>query len=237
VKKGEILQEFDSNRDLNSGGPRNRELWLNGILIGDAWLELAPDHERERYSELEKAGGLLAAINSAKPSSPLELLNALSAASKTGSDKLQLMSNLRELLLDRLFNDELHAYGYRIAPSRSRRPTRIAADLFDDPKIDWAESRLTARGLEYENIKVLDPQIIPNQAVRRHGRIGSAATIREAIKQLKNSNIDICRIPRKEACNAVRAQIGKMTEVGLGLSNQNISKYILEFCPKRSIDR
>jgi hypothetical protein len=209
---------------------------LCGIFIGDAWLELAPRHDRACYSELEKAAGVLAAVNAAKPTSPLEMSKAISAALNSRREREALAEELRERLLDRLFNDELHAYGYRVAPSRSHHPTRIAPDLFDDPKLDWGDSHLTARGLTYEGVKVLDPQRISNQAKRRKGRIGSAATIRKAIKQLKDSNVDICVMRRKDACNVVRAQIGEIAEIGLGLTNQNISKYILEFCPKRSLD-
>jgi hypothetical protein len=237
VKKGSILRDFDSNRDRNSAALSNRQLWSAGIFIGYAWLELAADHERACYSELEKRGGILAAVNAAKPITPVELSKVISAAANNDRERRHLAEQLQESLLDRLFNGELHAYGYRIAPSRSGQPTRIAAELFEDPKLDWEESRLAARGLEFEDIKVLDPERMPNNVIRRKGRIGSSATIREAIKRLKNSNVDLCCMPRKEACNAVRREIGKISEIGLGLSNQNISKYILEFCPKRSLDK
>jgi hypothetical protein len=200
-------------------------------------LEFAPDPEKARYSKLEKGGGLLAAVNAAKPTSPLELSKVMSTAFNNDRERRHLAEQLQESLLDLLFNGELHAYGYRTAPSRSGRPTRIAPDLFEEPKLDWEESRLIARGLKYENIKIIDPESITHGAVRRPGRIGSSATIREAIKQLKNSKKDFCGMSRKDACNAIREKIGGKAETGLGLSNKNLMKYILEVCPKRSLDR
>lgn len=234
MKKGKILGEFDSNRDRTSARASNRQLWSSGILIGQAWLELAPEPERASYCELANACGLLAGVNAAKPTSWLELSKVISGGLNNDRERRHLAEQLQEGLLDRLFNGELHAYGYRIEPSRSGRPVGIAPDLFEDPKLDWEESRLTARALKYESIKILDPNRMP---IRRRGRIGSTATIREAIKQLKNSNKRFCGMSRKEACNAIREQIGEIAETGLGLSNKNLMKYILEVCPRRSLDK
>lgn len=93
--------------------PGNREMWENGVPLNDAWFEFANPDAKRRYSEL----------------SALEALNEQAGNMRTGADmsKLavsamqkwleygKLQSELQELLLDELFNDQLYAYGFRIA--------------------------------------------------------------------------------------------------------------------------
>jgi hypothetical protein len=134
-----------------------------------------------------------------------------------------------------LFNDQLQAYAYRASPSRSRSPVRIAADLFDLHDPDWESESLSARGIEYAEIRIVDPSRIAAFHRKRTGRKGSAQAIRDAIAALQIDGFDLCGIDRKSACEAIRRKIGNEYNRGSGLSDINLAKYILDVCPKRRI--
>ena len=215
--------------------PGNREIWENGVPLNDAWLEFADSDAKHRYSEL----------------STLEPLNEQAANIRTGADIFTLAGSamqrwsehgkfgeeLRELLLDELFNDQLHAYGYRTAPSRSRAPVRIAPDLFECSEVDWKQNRMVARGCTYSEIQVVDPAVIAGWRKPRHGPEGSGDAIRTAIDAIRTRRADFCDIPRKSAFDLIRQEIGGTQPNGSGLSNPNLAKYVNAVCGTRRIKR
>lgn len=107
----------------------SRQIWENGVPLSDAWLEFADPDAKRSYSQrptLETFNEQATNIESGG-----DMLKLVATGMRQWSDNDQFQKELQELLLDELFNDQLHAYGYRIAPSRSRTPVRIAAELFE----------------------------------------------------------------------------------------------------------
>jgi len=211
--------------------PSSRQLWEMGVPLGSAWLEFASVDARRQISELPTFVG---AVGSTTHETAIEFVKALSSgwSAKLARDKAE--SELRDALLTELFNDQLQAYAFRIAPSRSRSPVRIAADVFDVHDPDWRSESLSARGIDYTEIRIVDPTRIANPPKPHGGRKGSAVAIRKAIAALKSEGFDICG-PRKLACDAIRRKIGGTYAKGSGLSDPNLAKYILEICEKRRI--
>ena len=210
----------------------NRQLWEKGVPLDRAWLELASPEAKHRHDALPKF------LQFAEQSN-LEEIASLPAFvgrwSREWSKRIALERELRDSLLDELFNDQLQAFGYRISPSRSHAPVRIAPELFDDAKVDFERRLIRARGCDYIEITIVDPARIANFRPQRTGRKGSADAIRKAIKALQNERFDLCGIERKIACELIRNKIGPNYPKGSGLSDVNLAKYILEVCPQRRI--
>ena len=212
----------------------NRQLWEMGVPLDSAWLEFASDDVKRRHSELPTLAKFNEQAKAANVQSGSEILNLYSSGMQQWQERLQFENELREALLVELFNDQLHAFAYRLAPSRSRSPVRIAAELFDLHDPAWQSESLSARGMEYAEIRIVDPASIAKPLLTRTGRKGSAVAIRNAIAVLQAEGVDLCG-PRKLACDAIRRKIGGSHEKGAGLTDTNLAKYIVEICGKRSI--
>lgn len=213
----------------------NREIWENGIPLNEAWVEFANPDAKRRYSErptLETFSEQATYIQSGS-----DMLKLVSIGVRQWSDNGEFQRQLQALLLDELFNDQLHAYGYRIAPSRSRTPVRIAADLFECADVDWPRSSMTARGCFYSEIQISDPTCVVGWQKPRPGPKGSGDIIRTAIDTIRNRRADFCDIPRKSAFDLIRQEIGEKPIAGAGLSNQNLAKYVTAVCGTRRIKR
>lgn len=207
----------------------NRQLWEMGVPLNSAWLEFASPQDRQRYSKFPT----FAEFSERMPAAGLKefAAHALSG-SRQLLERYELEADLREHLLELLFNDELQALAFRTAPSTSRSPVRIAPDIFETNDPDWPSESLKARGLEYAEIRIVAPD---RKGEVRTGRKGSAMAIRNAIAHLQNSGVDICAVNRKTACQHIRDELKAGNIKGSGLSDQNLSKYILKVCPKRRI--
>ena len=215
--------------------PSNREFWENGVALNDAWLEFADPDAKRRYLKrptLETFNEQAAVTNMQSGS---DMLKMLSTGIRQWSDNGRFQKELQESLLDKLFNDELHAYGYRIAPSRSRAPVRISAELFEYSDVNWRRATMAARGCTYSEIQIINPMAIAGRHEPRHGPKGSGDVIRAAITTLQNKGADLSVIPRKLAFDLIRKEIGGDHPKGAGLSNTNLAKYIVEMCGTRRI--
>ncbi len=198
--------------------PGNREIWENGVALDDAWLEFSDPDDKRRYWErptLETFNEQVAATNM---QSGGDILKMVSTGIQQWSDNGQFQKKMQELLLDELFNGQLHAYGYRITPSRSRTPVRIAAELFECPKVDWKRNLIVSRGGTYAEINVVDPLAIAGWRKPRHGPKGSGDAIRGAIVAIQNRGINLSDMPRKAAFDLIRQEIGGPQSKGSGLS-------------------
>lgn len=216
----------------NSG---NRDIWENGVPLSDAWREFADADAKRRYLErptLETFNEQAAAANI---QSAHDISRMLSMGMRQWSENRQLQKQLQKSLLEELFDDQLHAYGYRIAPSRSRTPVRIAAELFECPKVEWTRNLMTARGCTYSEIQIIDPMAITDWSQRRHGPKGSGDTIRAAIAAIQSRCVDLSDMPRKSAFDLIRQEIGGTHSNGSGLSNPNLAKYVIEIYGTRRI--
>jgi hypothetical protein len=216
--------------------PTNRQLWELGTPLDSAWLQFASSDAKRRYSELPTLAKFNEQAKAANIQSASEFVSVFSAGLQQWSQTDKFENELRELLLDDLFNEQLHAYARRVSPSRSPAPVRIAAELFDDPQVDWKREYIVARGCGYAEIRIIDPSRVPDFQRPRTGRKGSAKAIRKAIADLHREGLNLCVIPRKSASVVIRQKLGGNYSDGSGLSDQNLAKYILEICPKRGID-
>lgn len=213
----------------------NRKLWEMGARLNDAWLEFADPEAKRRHSELPTLATFAAQAKAANAQTGIELLKLYGAGARQWQDRVEFENQLREALLIELSNEQLHAYAYRVAPSQSRLPVLIAADLFDLHDPDWQRESLSARGIEYAEIRIVDPKRFLNLPKPRTGRKGSAIAIRKAIADLQNEGVDLCG-PRKLACDLIRRRINTKYVNGSGLSDSNLVKYIQEICPPRAIN-
>jgi len=215
--------------------PTNREIWQSGVSITDAWLEFASSDDQARYCELASGSTLKQRASETNLETGSDVVKLAMAGLQDWKTLGQLREELQETLLDELFNDQLAAFAYRVSPSRSREPVRIAAELFDDAELDWKNGTISARGCTYSEICVIDLHAMQNWMQSRPGPKGSGDAIRAAIISLQTREVDLCGIPRKEAIELIRAEFGHEHQRGSGLSHVNLAKYLLEFCPKRQI--
>ncbi|ROT93297.1 hypothetical protein EB810_14455 [Altererythrobacter sp. FM1] len=215
--------------------PTNREIWQKGVSIKSAWLQFACIDDQTRYSELASPAKLKERASNANFETVGDVLKLMSAGFGDWTAQSQFGDELRESLLDELFNDQLAAYGYRIAPSPSREPVRIVAELFDEAEPNWKSGELSARGRTYSEIRIIDLSELQGLEQRRPGPKGSGAVIRAAITALQHKQINLCGVPRKEAIALIRLEIGGNHPKGSGLSDVNLAKYLLEICPKRGL--
>jgi hypothetical protein len=213
----------------------NREIWENGVPLNDAWFEFADPDAKRRYSELSAPEALSEQAANMRTGS--DISKFIISGMQRWSEHGQFQRELQELLLDELFNDQLHAYGYRIAPSRSRVPVRIAAELFECPDVDWKQDRMIARGCTYSEIQIIDPTAIAGWKKRRHGPKGSGDVIHAAIDAIRTRRTDFCDIPRQAAFDLIRQEIGGAQQKGSGLSDPNLAKYVNKVCGTRRIKR
>lgn len=215
--------------------PGNREIWDNGVPLNDAWLEFADPDAKRRYLErptLETFNEQAAATNM---QSGGEMLKMFSTGIRQWSDNGRFKKELQQFLLDQLFDDQLHAYGYRIAPSPSRAPVRIAAESFGCASVQWSRGAMTARGRTYSEIQIIDPTTIGDWRKPRHGPKGSGDAIRGAIAAIQNRSVNLSDMPRKAAFDLIRQEIVGPQSKGSGLSDPNLAKYVNEICGSRRI--
>lgn len=161
------------------------------------------------------------------------------------NEKRQMEADLRERLLDELFNSNLIAVGFRVVPTTSRGPVSIASEHFYDAEAFWHQDALEAVGYRYERVRVLNPNAADAQAVprRKIGRPGSREKIVAAIQSQLELDPELGALPRKTACGRVRRQIRdsgfafdlKNPPKGSGLNDANITKIIVEICGIKAV--
>lgn len=214
-------------------GPSNRQLWEKGVALSGAWFEFADLDDQRRYSELASPEGFEKIASNAKLRSGIEILNFINAGFQQWTAKGQFQNDLRESLLVALANDQLAAYGFRISPSRSSGPVRIAAELFDDADTNWQTGKVHARGCTYSEIRIIDLSKLADWKPSRPGPMGAGEAVRVAIAAIQARQFDLCGIPRKRAFDLIRAELSEKNSNSFGLSDVNLGKLLLEFCPKR----
>ncbi|MGH6697037.1 hypothetical protein [Sphingopyxis sp.] len=214
--------------------PGNREIWENGVPLNIAWFEFAGPDAKRRNSEFSALGAMSEQATNLRTEADIPKL--IVSGMQLWSEYRQFQTQLQELLLDELFNDQLHAYGFRTAPTPSRAPVRIAADSFECPDVEWRRDRITVRGYAYSEIQIIDPTKIAGWSKPRSGPKGSGDTIRAAITAIQSRGVDLSNMPRKSASGLIKQEIGQNYPNGSGLSDPNLAKYIIEICGSRRIN-
>lgn len=219
---------------------RSRFLWDNGVALTEAWRVYAGDADRALLDRYPGLVGLLDAKSEAisNSNSIPEFFSSLSGIGAEWRERRQLEIRLKEELLDTLFNGDLVVTGYRELPSTSAAPVTILPDDIEFAEVDWPNSRLSFDGKRFGNIRVTDEFALIDAGLpkRQIGRQGSGAAIKAAIEVLA-SDPKFQGMPRKEACQLIREQLGRPKEYENGLSDINLSKYIVrKFGPKAISD-
>ncbi|MWV28078.1 hypothetical protein [Aurantiacibacter rhizosphaerae] len=213
---------------------RAREAWEKGTGLGNAWLRFAPEN---LASEYERAPGFFESLDlNSKPDSGWEILKSLSDGLSKSQYRTELEKEIKEHLLDELFNDQLIATGYRELPSPGQSPVVINPARFETDDPDWREGTLEAHGFRYGRIRITDPAVMIN-GLNSKPKGGSNSAIDNAIAQLLKTNPEFADLPRKTSCDLVRNYLGAAYKPGNGLSDQNISKAIVRLCKRKRINR
>lgn len=214
-----------------------KSLWEAGTFLCDAWMQFASPSERERYESLPRPLEELESRQNEFAKDGLSILNAIRSVANAYSERANIVQFLQDELLDNLYNRNLIAYGYREYPSTSPGPIQISDEIFYYPDIGWKDNRVTANGKSYGRVRIFDPYADqrPVGKLPRRGRIGSANSIRDIIGKLSKQQ-GFCDLSRKEQFNLIRKQAGFEIVRRGGFSNENLGKYIIQFCPKRGID-
>lgn len=217
---------------------RSRQLWHHGTPLADAWRQFADATNREK---LDSYPGFINSLSSkfgelAKTGLSADFAGSISNVSTEWIERNQLVQRLKDDLLDLAFNGELTLTGYREMPSTSAAPVEIAPADFEYAEADWENSKIIANGKTYGRVRVTNEAALPAAQLpkRRTGRQGSAQAIRNALDKLA-SEPGFCELHRAEACQKVREALGVKHNTGNGLSDINLSKYIVRKCDSKSI--
>ena len=213
-------------------------IWDAGVSLCEAWLSLAPASFKEEFSDHLGVIGAIEKFKDVgeKPEGALPFSGALLKIAQSYIDKKNVEGQLKELLLDELFNSQFVATAYREAPSTSAAPVVIDANDFDDANIDWHNSKIRVDGKTYGQVRVTDENKITGIVAPKHkGRAGSGMAIRAAIDKLMKSNADFGNQHRGVACQQIRDELGKPHEYGNGLGDVNLSKFIVKICGIKAV--
>ena len=204
--------------------------------LSEAWLEFASTQARDDFKKMPT--GLEELKKSLEKSS--EIIGVIEAASdglNARAKRSAFGQQLKEELLDKLFNSDLLAFGYRQTPSESRSPVQIGPIFFEYPVIDWEANSAEFNGKKYRAIGILNPvDLLENQKLKT-GHPSSGPVINSAIHRLMKFNPEFCAQPRSIACEQIRQTIGKQSKPGNGLSDKNLEKYIIANCGRRQIPK
>ena len=214
----------------------NYQLWEMGTRLADAWLEFASEADKTRYAQSKKIPASTVRPDASIIVNIANFLGDMSKIVVNNNHNNEIVADIKESLLERIYNNQLTALGYRIEPSVYRSPVRIDSEKFYNNDPDWDNETLDARGYRYAEIRIVDPSKIPDAVKPRRGRIGSGTIIRRTIAEMISEGFDICNVDRQIAVNEIIRRISNKNPKGSGLSPQNLRKYILEICPKRNIE-
>lgn len=208
-----------------------KEFWKKGVPIGRAWETFA---SKALSSKLEQSQTFTEAIGTNSILTDLlGLGKAITASLNTAQYKRNIEKEIKDYLLDQLFNDQLVATGNREAPSAGRVPVIIYPSKFEYDDPDWDHHTLTVHGYRYGQIRISNHNPISNDIDARPK--GAIDAIDRAIVELTNYESEFCDLPRKIACNKVRNCLGYENKTGNGLSDENISKRIVQKCGSKRI--
>src|SRR5206468_2224266 len=105
-----------------------------------AWLEFASAAEASAFEQ--KAGFLATFSKKADANPSIGFMAAAQAGLQAMHDRNNLVIQLRDRVLDRLFNSQLAALGIRQRPTKGHYPVKIDADDFKHGKVNWKRGTL-----------------------------------------------------------------------------------------------
>lgn len=214
---------------------RSKAVWQNGVELSEAWLRFGPPDLAAAYRALPRF--LDSFAKQASISTLTDFFNAIQLGVAARAETQEIEEKLKNYLLDELFNNQLVATGYRQFPSTSPGPVTIDPEAFNEAEPAWNADTIRVHGKVYGRVRITDVAALTDIPIpkSRKGRQGSATTIRAAIDRIMSCNADFCKIERKKACELIRQELNKEPQKGDGLSDQNLSKYIVDKCDTRQI--
>lgn len=221
---------------------RSTAIWEAGTHLSDAWRRFGNEERREAFANmpgaLDTAAAEMQDIASKPSASVLQtFLEAMQSGNRQWQRKSEIVRQMQSELLDEIFNEQLLATGYRVAPALSRYPVIIETALFDDVEVDWANSVVRGLGQEFRNVRITDPADRSIQVSdKRRGRPGSGEAIAAAIERVA-LRPNFCTENRMVAAQWVRDELGEEHCRGNGLSNENLAKYIRAKCGNKLISK
>lgn len=130
--------------------------YLQGELMGDAIFRYGSPDLIDSYNTEFNAQGYLAAQ---KPNSFLEGLSIVTSGLQTlnilSSNRERALQNLKSEILELVRKGDLNPFGFKEPRDISAQPIKIPADLFFSGEINWENSGLIYRGMEFTGIRVL----------------------------------------------------------------------------------
>lgn len=212
---------------------RIKRIWKNAIPLNVAWQHFARKDLLTKLAAMPEFSDALK--TEAQASGIMDSIIKISRAHVASQARKLVIDEMREQLLDELFNSNFSAFGYRLTPSESRGPVQIDPVFFEYPEIDWEGNSAEFNGKSYRAIGIIDPYNLPNPDRLKTGRPSSGDAINAAIKELIQKNPQFCDQHRAAACQQIRNTIGKPEIPGNGLSDKNLEKYIIANCGRRQI--
>lgn len=211
---------------------RNFTLFENAVPLAGAWLKFAPT---DRQLEFERTSGFGRTLAEQPVTDSLQgLMAGLRTSFDSWQSRQKLITEMRDWLLDELFNNQFTALGIRKLPTKGYYPVVIDPDYFDDAEIDWEHSTVTWHQTLYIDVRVSQPSEVADRPITRKGSIDA---IDAAILELVANNPKFGSLPRQEACQKIRTKLGKRDIKGSGLSDQNLSKRIIYHCGTKAISK
>ncbi len=220
---------------------RSTTIWEAGKRLDEAWYHFASDEDRDAMDSLPTfVEAATAKMLDTPPKPSVHPLKVMADAFLAGNYKLQqrqeITERLQSDLLDALYDGDLVATGYRVAPSPSRSPVQIDPNLFDDAEADWKNSIVRGLGEEFRNVRITDRADLSGTSVDKpKGRPGSGVAIAAAIERVALRNPEFCKLNRGKAAQLLRDELAVGDNTGNGLSDKNLAKYILVKCGSKRI--
>lgn len=218
----------------------SRQLWNIGVPLSEAWRRFA---DPSAIARLDQFPGLLNSFNAkiTAAGSAKSLMVLIDTTNETIAEvggHWQLQIELQEELLDRLFNGDLAVTAYRESPSTSASAILIAPDDIEFAEPDWEKSRISFDGKTFGRVRVTDKTAMTNtlMANRQSGRKGSREAIQGAVDRLAINRPEIRTLLRKEACQLIRVELHMPDQFKRGLSDINLSKYLVRKFGPNTID-
>ncbi len=219
-----------------------KALWDQGISLHLAWEEYAPAEMREKLLTLNEP------VQPTEISSEkgfLENIGGVLREIQIAQGRTQLRSELIEKIKDEvicdLYNEDLYAYGYPVAPSRARTPRKIDPNFWYDPKVDWDGCAASTLQNSFYRIRVIDPDNYPQLdfSPKTPGPKSKRNIIMEALEfHHKNDEdfwyiTDVKRIHRLK--KTIKHNFPEIDILQRGFGEKNFQKYILEFKKDKNI--
>lgn len=132
------------------------DAYLKGLSLGEALFEYGSAeeihqyesaYESKDYSQSPKVGSVWDGLAYAADS--------LLKMQNWKDIRVKALDNLQDEILDFIEKGQLIPYGYQLPRNIANKPVKIPADLFLSGEIDWNNSELIFRDLEFTGIRLL----------------------------------------------------------------------------------